>query len=205
MSIFIDCGTNLKQGIGEIRPLHSDITKIYTFEANTQTYDSLDKTDDIVYFNHAVSDKSGFTEFYIEKDHYSPDKNYFGLSSRIQTPEIRDSYLFDNGNTIIVNGVKYTNIEDYVSDTYKKIIVSKIRLVEFIEYLNVGDNEIILKLDVEGEEYAILEDMKNSGTFKKIKKLYVEFHERTRMPHHDDVNTWLEYFQNNNVDFTHWK
>ena len=205
MSIFVDCGTNLKQGIEEIKLLHSDITKIYTFEANTHTYNFLDKTDGISYFNCAVSDKNGFTEFYVEKDHYSSDKNYFGLSSRMQIPEIRDSHLFDNGKTIVVNGVKYSNIEEYVNDTYKKIIVPKVRLVEFIEYLKVGDNEIILKLDVEGEEYAILEDMKTTETFKKIKKLYVEFHERTKMPYHNGVDVWLKYFQNNSIDFTHWK
>ena len=206
MSIFIDCGTNLKQGMEEIFPLHDDIEKIYSFEANTKVYDFIDKNDDVCYFNFAVSDKTGFTGFYIEKDHYSENKDYFGLSSRIQSPEIRDSGIFSNGvKSIVVNGTTFSNVEEYVSDTYEKIIVPKIRLVDFIDYLNVENNIIILKLDIEGEEYAILEDMKKSNSFRKIKKLYVEFHENTRLSNYDNDQTWIEYFQKINLSFTRWK
>jgi FkbM family methyltransferase len=202
MSIFIDCGTNLKQGLMEILDLNSDIEKIYSFEGNTVVYDFIDKTDGINYFNIAVSNETGFTEFHIEKDPHTSNKEYFGLSSRIQSPEIKDklfNFPFD------VDGVTYTNVEDYVQDYYKKIIVPKIRLVDFINYLNVDGCDIILKLDVEGEEYAILEDMKNSGSFKKIKKLYVEFHENSRLSQYDTAETWVQYFKEINLDFTQWK
>ena len=78
-------------------------------------------------------------------------------------------------------------------------------MVDFIDYLNVEDNTIILKLDIEGEEYAILEDMKKSNSFRKIKKLYVEFHENTRLSNYDNDQTWIEYFQKINLSFTRWK
>jgi FkbM family methyltransferase len=202
MTIFIDCGTNLKQGLIEILGFHSDIEEVYSFEANTAVYDFIDKTDGIHYFNVAVSDETGFTEFHIEKDPNTLNKDYFGLSSRIQSPEIKDgafNFPFD------VDGVTYTNVEDYVRDYYKKIIVPKVRLVNFIDYLNVDGCDIILKLDVEGEEYTILEDMKKSGSFKKIKKLYVEFHEYSRSSQYDTAETWIQYFKEIGLDFTHWK
>lgn len=202
MSIFIDCGTNLKQGMIEILDLHSDVEEVYSFEGNTMVYDFIDKTDGIHYFNVAVSNQTGFTEFYVEKDPYILKKEYFGLSSRIQSPEIKDSnfnFPFD------ADGVTYTNVEDYVRDFYKKIIVPKVRLVDFINYLNVDGCDIILKLDIEGEEYAILEDMKQSDVFKKIKKMYVEFHEHSRLPQYDTVETWVQYFNQIGLDFTQWK
>nr|MDW7640939.1 FkbM family methyltransferase [Nitrosarchaeum sp.] len=65
---------------------------------------------------------------------------------------------------------------------YDEIIVPTIRLVDFINFLNVEDNSIVLKLDVEGAEYQILKDMKKSNIFNKIKKLHVEFHEWGRNP-----------------------
>jgi FkbM family methyltransferase len=202
MTIFIDCGTNLKQGLIEILGFHSDIEEVYSFEANTAVYDFIDKTDEIHYFNVAVSNENGFTEFHIEKDPNTLNKDYFGLSSRIQSPEIKDgafNFPFD------VGGVTYTNVEDYIQDHYKKIIVPKVRLVNFIDYLNVDGCDIILKLDVEGEEYAILEDIKKSESFKKIKKLYVEFHEYSRSSHYDTAETWIQYFKEIGLDFTHWK
>jgi FkbM family methyltransferase len=202
MSIFIDCGTNLKQGMIEILDLHSDIEEVYSFEGNTMVYDFIDKTDGIHYFNMAVSNKTGFTEFHIEKDPHTLNKDYFGLSSRIQSPEVRDSnfkFPFD------VDGVTYNNLEEFIADTYKKIIVPKVRLVDFIEYLNVDGCDIILKLDVEGEEFAILEDMKQSDSFKNIKKLYVEFHENSRLPQYDTAETWVQYFKEIGLDFTQWK
>lgn len=202
MSIFIDCGTNLKQGMIEILDLHSDVEEVYSFEGNTMVYDFIDKTDGIHYFNVAVSNQTGFTEFHVEKDPYILKKEYFGLSSRIQSPEIKDSnfnFPFD------ADGVTYTNVEDYVRDFYKKIIVPKVRLVDFINYLNVDGCDIILKLDIEGEEYAILEDMKQSDVFKKIKKMYVEFHEHSRLPQYDTAETWVQYFKEIGLDFTQWK
>ena len=47
--------------------------------------------------------------------------------------------------------------------------------------------------------------MKKSNSFRKIKKLYVEFHENTRLSNYDNDQTWIEYFQKINLSFTRWK
>lgn len=57
-----------------------------------------------------------------------------------------------------------------------KIIVRCIRLAEFIEHLSKTYSKIILKLDVEGAEYEILDDLLKSNQCKNISKLYAEFH-----------------------------
>lgn len=69
-------------------------------------------------------------------------------------------------------------------DFYKKIknedcpvIVADCQdLSEFVQEQAQNYQEIVLKLDVEGAEYAILEKMLQDGTLKLITKLYAEFH-----------------------------
>ena len=85
MSIFIDCGTNEKQGLVQIASMNSDIDTVYSFEANTIVYDRIDKTDDVNYYNVAVSDKFGFCDFYLEKCIIRGD-NFIGGGSRMQDP-----------------------------------------------------------------------------------------------------------------------
>lgn len=58
----------------------------------------------------------------------------------------------------------------------KTIKVECIRLGEFIEVVSKKYNKIILKLDVEGAEYDILEDLLQHNQIKNISKLYAEFH-----------------------------
>ncbi len=55
----------------------------------------------------------------------------------------------------------------------------KVKCINLSEFLNsFSDNDyIILKLDVEGAEYEILEHLMNEGTINKVKELYVEFHD----------------------------
>jgi FkbM family methyltransferase len=62
--------------------------------------------------------------------------------------------------------------------------VNVIRLVDFIEnLLKEGKDIYILKLDVEGEEFDILEDMIESGVYKHIKYIFCETHERLSPQH----------------------
>lgn len=204
MTIFIDCGTNEKQGLMQIVSMNQDIDTVYSFEANTIVYDSIDKSDGVNYYNIAVSDKFGFCDFYVEKDITKGDR-YISGGSRMQDPRYGLAHLFDGDKTYNIGAGKQTNdMEEFVSDMYIKTVVPTIRLVDFINYLNVVDHSIILKLDVEGCEYAILEDMKKSNTFNKIKKLYIEFHEWARTPDHKTDVEWINYFKENNIDYNWW-
>jgi FkbM family methyltransferase len=61
-------------------------------------------------------------------------------------------------------------------DLERPLFVNCIDITEFINTLNENDY-IILKLDVEGAEYDILEYMIANGSIHKIKELYIEFHD----------------------------
>jgi FkbM family methyltransferase len=56
------------------------------------------------------------------------------------------------------------------------IVMPCVDLSEFIREKASYYQDIVLKLDVEGAEYAILEKMHQDGTLKYITKLYAEFH-----------------------------
>ena len=60
--------------------------------------------------------------------------------------------------------------------------VSVVDLPSWIEHLE-QPSYIVLKLDVEGAEYDILDRMLERGTLSRINELYIEFHDgrvRTR-------------------------
>ena len=205
MSIFIDCGTNEKQGLVQIASMNSDIDTVYSFEANTIVYDRIDKTDDVNYYNVAVSDKNGFCDFYLERCITRGDM-FIGGGSRLQDPKIGVTPCFTDESHFepISGGRIVNNVDEFIDDMYIKTIVPTVRLVDFINYLNPEDHSIILKLDVEGAEYAILEDMRQSNTFSKIKKLYIEFHEWSRTPEYQSNVEWINYFKENNIEYNWW-
>jgi FkbM family methyltransferase len=198
VSILIDCGTNFKQGLTEMLALYADIKQVYSFEANRYVYDLLDKNDGNFYFNLAVLDRSGFSSFYAEKamgvlqgGTIHGDDRFIGGGSRLQDPIYGCKPHFNNSN----------DLKKHVDEMYDEIIVPTIRLVDFINFLNVENNSIVLKLDVEGAEYEILKDMQESNIFNKIKKLHVEFHEWARKPEHNDNRYWTAYFNETDINY----
>lgn len=54
--------------------------------------------------------------------------------------------------------------------------VECIRLSSFIDKISNDYDEIILKLDIEGAEYAVLKDMLETGSINNISKLMIEWH-----------------------------
>jgi len=65
---------------------------------------------------------------------------------------------------------------DKVIGKKKKEIVVVVESVLFFFKRFDHNDEIILKIDVEGKEYDILECMVENGLFYNIKKIYVEWH-----------------------------
>lgn len=54
--------------------------------------------------------------------------------------------------------------------------VTAIRLSDFINSLD-SDSYIIVKLDIEGAEYEVVQDLIQTGAIECIKELYVEWHD----------------------------
>lgn len=56
----------------------------------------------------------------------------------------------------------------------KKIRVESIDFSEFVK--NLDADEIVIKMDIEGAEFPVLDKMIKDNSFRKVKKLYCEFH-----------------------------
>lgn len=99
----------------------------------------------------AVSDKAGWTVF-------SYNLNY-DLASTIEM----DNRRFNND--LVKGGYSTT----------EKRAVETIDFPEFVKQFS-PDSYIILKMDIEGSEFAILEKMIADHSINYIKELYIEFH-----------------------------
>ncbi|NIC38938.1 FkbM family methyltransferase [Halomonas desiderata] len=75
------------------------------------------------------------------------------------------------------------------------ITVETVDLSNFITEKSSEYDEIVLKLDVEGAEYEILDKMINEGTLRHVNKLYCEFHhEKINMPYNEHVDILKRMF-----------
>ncbi len=84
----------------------------------------------------------------------------FGLSNKTYKTKIS---VDKDSSSLYKNGNKLENV-DFV------------RLVDFIKERNINRIDL-LKLNIEGAEFDLLEDLINSGDIKKIRNIQVSFHE----------------------------
>lgn len=165
--LFIDCGGH--DGCSAIKfKLSNPSYDIVTFEGNPELWPYY-KNIPTELIKKLVSDYNGEVEFIIDP-------------------------VDADGSSIL----KEKNIDYYkkVKNEDCPVIVSPcIDLSEFIEQQAQHYEEIVLKLDVEGAEYAILKKMLKDGTVKYVKKLYAEFHwNKINLPEeeHDDLIAQLK-------------
>lgn len=167
--IFLDGGTHLGGGLKAISKKEgiNKSWKVYSWEANPYTYNkNLQNKEkkynkfDIQFFNKALSTYDGYIEVMIQQQ----------LSKH--TKEIVNT---GQGTTILP-------IDDFKNPAAKSDqIIEKIKTpcIDFslwIEHNTTAQDEIIIKLDIEGAEYNVLEKILESNYLKRIKKIYVEWH-----------------------------
>lgn len=148
MNIFIDCGSYVGKSITKFRKM-------------------------IDYENH----KSEWKFFAFEPNPYmdSVIQNVIYSRSAVWIEDCKKEYYLSNkarkydGNTLMRN--KKTADLNYK----KPIIVDCIDLSKWILKFSLTDY-IVLKLDVEGAEYEILEHLMDTGAIGLISVLYCEFH-----------------------------
>ena len=106
----------------------------------------------------AASIKNGFTKF-------------FGLSEGTKNPVSAGGSILD-----VHNSAYYSVIED------KAIEIETFDFVEFIQQCRQKYSVIIIKMDIEGAEYDILEELTRKNLANNISTLFLEFHS-TYMKH----------------------
>ena len=166
--ILLDCGSHLGESVNKFRRIQPDISEfsIYMFEPNPSLFKSIEDNDsfnECIKFNSAICGEDGIQRFW----------------GCIDNPE-------SVGATLEKSKANFDKIKemDYI-DT-KTIDLSRFIIEKF-----EPTDYIILKLDIEGSEYEVLEKLISTGTIKYINKLYCEFHSQWLSPEFKERETKL--------------
>ncbi len=176
----IECGGHLGNDTKKLSNIFKN-GSIYCIEANIKLYDNLIKNinnNNVKIFNYCLSDKNGFSEFYI-------DANSEGDAGASSILESTPNYL-----------------KNYIKKE-EKIIINSITLKDFLTRNNL-DKIDLLWLDVEGFEYYILHS--SIDILKNIKYIYTEvnFQEfRKNGKLYNDVKSLL--LKNNFIELYKWE
>jgi FkbM family methyltransferase len=194
---FFDCGTHMFQGFRSFSEMYNIDSKwkCYCFEANPITYIQslkilkglLNEGYQIDHFNSAVSDNN-----LPVKINCALDGNEFTNqgSNILESPPDKDS---------VYGGSFNYKTEDY-----------HVKGIDFSKFLksNVTENDfVVIKMDIEGSEFSVIDSLIATGSFKLINELYVEFHERffSDVNHYTDKkNYYKKFFEDNGVTIKEW-
>lgn len=159
-SLFIDCGTNLGQGFEFFRSI---------FEKE--------------YFDYVMVEPNPNCVRYL-KDKYHDLVQEAKLEILPKAASISDSDtllfgLVENDENPYSQGASikaFHNTAEYEVDVEKAITVKTFDFVSFLRESIKSYDIVFIKMDIEGAEYSILENIVEEGLSAKINGLIVEFH-----------------------------
>ncbi len=163
--VFLDLGTHYGQGLNAfIESYKMDSSwVIHTFEPNPSTYDIFtsqhhSRTPWVITHLEAASTFDGFINMNIETP---PGEGPTGMGSSIIPLNQWDPW--GNKNHSAFN------------------TTAKVRCIDFSEFIKKNFNKedfIVIKMDIEGSEYATLEKMLDDGSMEYVNDIFIEWHSR---------------------------
>lgn len=192
--ILLDCGCHYGKGLRkqiEINKIDPS-WKIFCWEANPYTYEHFLKIErfrhlDITVYHAAVSNEEGTIKFNVQS---SSDRN--GGSSRSGT-----------GSSIMSLDEWKCKGGDFVEE----VEVPRINLSEWMLLNLKPEDYVILKMDIEGAEYDVLEKIISADALNLIDRVYIEWHshmfsnpEKYKIREQIIMNA----FQSNNIPVENW-
>lgn len=148
MKVFIDAGANDSCSARIFRKVNDPANeyKIYSFEIDPLFLNNFSAIPNLVFINKAVWVQDGEMEFY---------RSYARRHDGGTLLKSKTSGILDKENPI------------------------KVETIDFSKWLLSNFNEadsIILKMDIEGAEYEVIEHMIDTGAFGLIDELWIEWH-----------------------------
>jgi len=196
--VFVDCGTHLFQGFCDfVKKYNIDETwECYSFEANPNKFKmSQDNyktlTDDwklnIEHYNKAISDKERLIKVNCSKD----SLGYVSQGSNtLENPPIYDK--------------QWKNSFEYDSE---EVYVQSIDFSKFLNNICSIEDFVLIKMDIEGSEFDVIQSLIDTGAYKLINDFYCEFHERFFEPQQEYVEkkeNFKKFFIKNNLEIKEW-
>ena len=167
--LVIDLGANLGQAYNLLKlSFKGKNTTFHLFEPNPNC---------IAYLNNQLAVDNSFLKIYPKAAGISDGKTMlFGLG-------VNEGGLFSQGASIIQNhnSIAYSNNEEQAQE---------VEVVDFNKYFQHAKDDfdgIVLKMDVEGAELDLLENLFRADLIKYVDVLYVEFHSQYRCDNVSDA------------------
>ena len=193
-NLFIDLGTNFGQGFLYFQKFFKEKNFEYVLiEPNPNLK---------IHIKNLIKEKKGTKKIkFINKAAYinNGSKKFYGLvedPKRLGTSD--GGSLLDEHNTKL-----------YRADKNKAITVKTFNFINYLKKLKKYDN-IIIKMDIEGSEYKILDRLiKNINEIKNIKHMFLEFHSRfmvknKKIKYKIKERKIIENLELNNIKYTLW-
>ena len=193
---FLDFGTHFGEGLQSIRH-HEKLNKeveIYSFEANPYSFQKIEFQDDVDYYNIVISAQDGFFIF---------------------NCEIEDDGRPQGGGSSLLGPTHWNNEKTYNwkpnerFDRYKPVGVFSMSITSLLDQLlpDKSKKSILAKFDVEGTEFDIFEQLRETDNFKWFSKIYVEFHQLNMHEAQPPTGEfeWTEYFEDIGLDTVLWE
>lgn len=177
MNYFIDCGSNLGQGLtkfhNQFNILENPDVKIFCFEPNPDiNLDDASLPSNVEFHQKAIWTKNTSLKFRRSKRVYDYKKRLDNFGSDSSPGE-----LTSVGCHLDLDDIIHQMAVPEVTD------IVDIEAIDFCEFLQSlrnesPDCEINIKMDIEGAEFSVLRDMLNRNAFSNVSNLWVETHER---------------------------
>lgn len=180
-NVFIDCGANLGQGFERLKQSQnlSAYTEIYMFEPLPNAFNFLKKKyKHAKIFNQAVWINNEEKKLGIENAVIDGVSNV-GHASNI----LEDKYQRTDNPQL----------------SWTEIPIQSIDFTEFLKNNFNSTDNLFVKFDIEGAEYAVLDKLIETNTLNYIKTINVEFHSHLLHEKQKPENYYLDIFKNYNI------
>ena len=105
--------------------------------------------------------------------------------------------LMSEGVAKILNHIHYRKHDNIIT-------VKAIRLVDVLKKYN-DEDQIVIKLDIEGSEFKVVKDLLNSDQTHKIKKIFIEWHAQyVKNESEHSVNELINKLKDKNIEVYNW-
>lgn len=197
--VFLDCGTNLCQGLNQISNENKidNSWMVYSFDVNPDVFDYIDKSKypNVNFINEGVWSES--CERFINQEVLG-----------IITKEDYSNLVGDRFINAKVGGSTNIMGDDYkwgswIENENKLINSIKVKCFDFSSFIKENFNKedyIIVKLDIEGAEYEVLDKLFIDGTIDYINHIYVEWHNIDNK----NSNFYINKINEKNIKYTQW-
>lgn len=203
--LFIDCGTNLGQGFSHFSKYFDLSNYDYVMiEPNPNCINILQKkyaenikNSQVSIIPKAATAKDGFLKLYGLNEKSEIDSIYNPTGTEINCYSQGASVLKDHNSLF------------YASDEQSAIVVETFNFSNFLVKQAKFYETIVVKIDIEGAEYELIQDMIETESILIPKIIYAEFHSHfmdiNRRDKYKNIETFfLNYIKKTTVKFRPW-